>query len=285
MFGVSVAEVRGATVRSKRVTRISIPLALAVLASWFVFVVPATSAVAGGPKATERLSNANPSAATTIHVTSCWTNAQRGDVVELDVQSSSTLSWKTVTHATIDATKGCEVWSRTAGAIGRYPYRTDVRHGRSVLAVSSVTLERTYGTISAEAFFKGEFGCQGGGTVSTGTQTYNYFCSLSAGPKAQSDYVTFPLATTCRSLTLSMVATGNAKGNPADNSTVVVEIQQDNNTQPAIFADNVLENFTYHLDGHAAALNIWDSPGNSDGDVTYFLTSGSSAICSSSTGV
>lgn len=264
---------------------LTIPLAVAVLASMLVLAIPAQSAVVGKPKVTERLSNANPSTATMIHATACWTNAQRGEVVELDVQSTSTLLWKAVAHATIHVAKGCDAWARTSGALGKYPYRVDVRRGSSVVAMSSVTLERTFGTISGASFFKGEFGCQGGGTVSTGSQTYNYFCSLSAGPKSQSDYITFPLATTCRSLTLSMVATGNAKGNPADASTVVVEIQQDNNTQPAIFADNVLESFTYHLDAHAAALNIWDSPGNSDGDAAYFLTSGSTAICSSSTGV
>jgi hypothetical protein len=265
--------------------RITVALALAVLVSLLAFAVPAQSADLGKLRVTERLSNANPSTSTTIHATACWTNARRGEVVELDVQSSATLSWKAVAHATIHAANGCETWARTSGALGKYPYRTDVRRGRSIVGMSSVSLERTFGTISAASFFKGEFGCQGGGTVSTGSQTYDYFCSLSAGPKSQSDYVTFPLATTCRSLTLSMVATGNAKGNPADTSTVVVEIQQDNNTQPAIFTDNELETFTYHLDGHAAALNIWDSPGNSDGDAAYFLTSGSSAICSSSTGV
>jgi hypothetical protein len=271
--------------RKYKVKRITIPLALAVLASMLALAVPAQSATVGKLKVTVRLSNANPSTSTTIHATACWTNAQRGDVVELDVQSPSTLLWKVVDHAPVSAAKGCEVWARTSGTIGKYPYRSDIRHGRSVVGLSPVSLERTFGTISAESFFKGEFGCQGGGMVSTGSQSYSYFCSLSAGPKSQSDFITFPLATTCRSLTLSMVATGNVKGNPADNSTVVVEIQQDNNTQPAIFADNVLENFTYHLDSHAAALNIWDSPGNSDGDAAYFLTSGSTAICSSSTGV
>jgi hypothetical protein len=267
------------------IKRFTIPLVLAVLASSLMLAVPAQSAVTGKVKITERLSNANPLTSTTIHLTACWTSARRGDVVELKVQSSSSLLWRAVTHATINATKGCEVWVRSAGSIGKYPYRVDVRRGPSVVGTSPVTLERTFGTISGASFFKGEFGCQGGGTVSTGTQTYDYFCSLSAGPKAQSDYITFPLATTCRSLTLSMVATGDAKGNPSDKSTVVVEIQQDNNTQPAIFTDNVVENFTYHLDSHAAALNIWDSPGNSDGDVAYFLTTGSTAICSSNSGV
>jgi len=86
-------------------------------------------------------------------------------------------------------------------------------------------------------------------------------------------------------MTLSMTATGNAKGNPADNSSIVVEIQQNNTVQPAIFTDNELESFTYKLNAVGAALNIWDNPGNSDGDAAYFLTNGSTAICSSSTGV
>jgi hypothetical protein len=246
--------------------------------------VPAQSAVARA-KVTEHLSNASPLTSTTIHVSACWSNALRGDAIELDVQSASSLLWKAVAHATIGAPKGCETWTRPTGAIGKYPYRADVRQGRTVVAVSSISLERTFGTISGAAFFKGEFGCQSSGTVSTGTQTYNYFCSLSAGPEAASDYVAFPMPTTCRSLTLRMVATGDPQGNPADKSTMVVEIQQDNMTQPALFVDNALETFTYHLDSHAAALNIWDSPGNSDVAVAYFLTPGSTAICSSSTGV
>lgn len=263
----------------------ALPLASAILLSSLVFALPAQSAVSGPIKVTERLSNAGPMTSTTIHVTVCWVGAPRGDSVELDEQSSSSLLWKTVAHETTSSVKGCAVWTRSSGAIGQYPYRGEVRRGKTVVGTSSVMLERTYGTISAAAFFIGEFGCQDSGSVSTGTQTYNYFCSLSAGPKAQSDYITFPRATTCRSLTLSMVATGNPSGNPSDHSTMVVEIQQDNNVQPAIFTDNQLKSFTYHLNSHAAALNIWDSPGNSDGDDAYFLADGSTAVCSSRTGV
>jgi len=264
---------------------ITLPLVSALLFSSLAFASPAQSAANGSLKVSERLSNVSPSTSTTIHVTVCWVNARRGDSVELDEQSSSSLLWRAVTHAKANAAKGCSAWARPSGAIGQYPYRAEVRQGKSVVGLSAVTLERTYGTISAASFFEGEFGCQGAGTVSTGVQTYNYFCSLSAGPKAQSDYIAFPRATTCRLLTLSMVATGDASGNTADHSTIVVEIQQDNTVQSAIFTDNQLENFTYHLSSHAAALNIWDSPGNSDGDFAYFLASGSTAICSSRTGV
>jgi len=273
-------------VKSKRqLKRNTLHLAVTLLIASLVFAVPAQSAVNGALKVTERLSNASPSTSTTIHLSVCWANAQRGDVVELDEQSSSTLLWKAENHAVITATKGCKVWPRTSGAIGQYPYRAEVRHGKSVLGTSPVSLERTFGTISGASFFVGEFGCEGGGTVSTGSQTYGYFCSLSAGPKAQSDYLTFPRPTTCRSLTLSMIATGDANGNPADHSTMVVEIQQDNTVQAAIFTDNELEKFTYHFSSHAAALNIWDSPGNTDGDFAFFLTNGSTAVCSSRTGV
>jgi hypothetical protein len=260
-------------------------LALVLLTSSLIFAAPAQSAVAGPLKVTERLSSTEPSTSTTIHITACWVNAQRGDVIGLDEQSASTLLWKAVTHKTIATAKGCTVWARSSGVIGNYPYRAEVRQGRSILKVSSVTLERTFGTISAASFFVAEFGCQGSGTVSTGAQSYGYFCSLNAGPQSQSDYVTFPHTTTCRSLTLSMIATGNAKGNPADHAAIVVEVQQDNVVQPAIFTDNELENFTYHLDSHAAALNVWDNQANSDGDAVYFLTSGSTANCSSRTGV
>lgn len=260
-------------------------LALALLIPSLVFAVPALSAVAGPLKVTQRLSNTEPATSTTIHVTACWVNAQHGDVIELDEQSSSTLLWKAVTHKTIDVVKGCAVWARTSGAIGNYPYRAEVRRGHSILKVSSATIERTFGVISAASFFEAEFGCQGSGTVSTGAQTYGYFCKLSAGPQSQSDLITFPRSTTCRSLTLSMISTGNAEGNPADHSTMVVEVQQDSAVQSAIFTDNEFEKFTYHLSTHSAALNIWDNPGNSDGDAVYFLTNGSSATCSSRTGV
>jgi hypothetical protein len=264
--------------------RITIPVAMSVLMSSILFAVPAQSA-AGAPNVTVRMSNANPSASATIHITVCWTNAQKGDAVELDEQSTSTLLWKAVSHETVSTAKGCEPWARSSGAIGNYPYRAEVRAGKKVVGTSAVALERTFGTISAALFFEAEWGCQGGGTVSTGTQSYSYFCSLSAGPKAQSDYLAFTRPSTCRTLTLSMVGTGDAKGNPADNSSIVVEIQQDNLVQPAIFTDNQLENFTYHLTKDSAALNIWDSPGNSDGDYAFFLTKGSTANCSSRTGV
>jgi hypothetical protein len=88
-----------------KVKRITIPLALAVLASTLALAVPAQSATVGKLKVTVRLSNANPSTSTTIHATACWTNAQRGDVVELDVQSPSTLLWKVVDHAPVSAAR------------------------------------------------------------------------------------------------------------------------------------------------------------------------------------
>jgi hypothetical protein len=265
--------------------RVSSVSALVLLVTSAIFATQASIAAAAPLKVTERLSNANPSTSSTLRVTVCWSNAKRGDVVELDEQSPSTLSWRAVDHATIHTGTGCDSWARTSGSIGKYLYRGDVHLGRSVLGMTPVVLERTYGTISAAAFFTAEWGCQGGGSVSTGTQSYAYFCSLNAGPEAQSDYLTFSRPTTCRSLTLSMVATGDVNGNPADHSTMVVEIQQDNLVQPALFVDNTLKSFTYHLDDHAAALNIWDSPGNSDGDAAYFLTNGSTASCSSRAGV
>jgi hypothetical protein len=262
-----------------------VSLACVLVVSLFALTVPAQSAFATSLKVTEQFSNASPAAMATVQVTVCWVGAQRGDTVELDEQSLASLLWKSTSRETISAAKGCKQWARTSGAIGDYPYRAEVRKGRSVLGTSPIMIERTFGTISAASLFNSEFGCQGSGTVASGAQTYSYFCSLSAGPKSQSDYLTFSHPTTCRSLTLSMTATGNAKGNPADNSTVVVEIQQGNDVQPAIFNDNQLENFTYHLNGDSAALNIWDNPGNSDGDAAYFLTNGSTAYCSSSTGI
>src|ERR1700722_17363653 len=122
-----VVEVQGAgAVRMKHeVKRVTISLVMALLMTSLVFTVPAQSAVAPRLRITERLSNASPSTSTTIHATACWFNAQRGDTVELDEQSPSTLLWKTVTHATISTIKGCKVWARPSGAIGQYPYRTE----------------------------------------------------------------------------------------------------------------------------------------------------------------
>jgi hypothetical protein len=269
----------------QKVKRITVPLALALLATLLAFAVTSESAVAASLKVTERLSSSSPSTSTTIHITVCWANARRGDTVELDEQSLSSLLWKAVSHEVIGADKGCQQWTRSSGPIGNYPYRAEVRSGRPVVGTSPVTVERTFGTIPASSLFVSEFGCQGGGTVSSGSKTYPYFCSLSAGPQSQSDYLMFSRPTTCSSMTLSMTATGNAKGNPSDNSTVTVELQQANSVQPAIFVDNQVENFTYRLSANGDALNIWDNPGNSDGDAAYFLTNGSTAYCSSTTGV
>jgi hypothetical protein len=265
--------------------RTSIPIALVLLTSTLFLSTPSLSFASATTKVTLQLSNTNPGTSTTIQVKACWSNAASGDTVNLDEESTSTLSWVAVAKHEISASHGCKVWSRPSGTIGEYPYRAQLRQGHSVLDTSKTRTDRTFGTISAMAFFISEFGCQGGGTVSTGTQSYNYFCTLSAGPKASSNFNMFLHPTTCRSLTLRMIGTDDSKGSPSDTSNLVVEVIQSGSPQPAIFGANDIDTFTYHLNGTMSALNVWATPGNVPGEAVYFLTQGSTAVCSTATGV
>jgi hypothetical protein len=76
----------------RRSNRITVSIALAMIASSLVLAVPAGSAVAGLVKVSERISNPSPLASATIRVSVCWTGAQRGDVVELEKQSLASLA-------------------------------------------------------------------------------------------------------------------------------------------------------------------------------------------------
>jgi hypothetical protein len=263
----------------------TIPIALVLLAGTLVLSIPTHAFASSKAKVTVKLSASSPGISTTIRIKVCWSSAAKGDTVNLDEQSTSSLLWAVVSKDTVPASKGCKVWSRTSGKIGDYPYRADVRLGHSVLDTSAIETDRTFGTISAMQFFTSELGCQGGGTVTAGTASYPYFCTLSAGPQASSDFNMFLHPTTCRSLTLRMTATDNPDGSPTDTSNLVVEVIQGSTSQPAIFGANNVENFTYHLSGKASALNVWASPGNVPGEAVYFLTQGSTAFCSSATGI
>lgn len=265
--------------------RLSKTIGVVMIVSSMLIVPTSLSFASSKPGLTVKLSNSDPSPSTTIQIKVCWSNAVSGDTVSLEEESTTSLSWRVVTKATISTSSGCKEWSRSTGKIGEFPYRGEVRQGSSVVAKSGVETDHTFGTISATTFFMSELGCQGGGTVSTGAQTYQYFCTLSAGSKASSNYDAFLHPTTCRSLTLRMIATDNSKGSPTDTSNVVVEIQQSGQTQPAIFGANDIENFTYHLNGSAGALNVWASAGFTPGEAVYFLTSGSTAVCASASGI
>jgi hypothetical protein len=267
------------------VRRRSVPITLVVLASMVLLSTPTISNASSGAKVTVKLSNSSPRPSTSIQVKVCWSNAAGGDTVDLDEESTATLSWTLISKQQISKSKGCKVWARPSGKIGDFPYRGEVRQGHSLLDTSPIETDRTFGTISAGAFFTSEFGCQGAGTVSSGTQTYDYFCTLSAGPRATSNFNTFLHPTTCRSLTLRMIATDNAKGSPTDKSNLVVEVIQGGSAQPAVFGANDLETFTYHLNGSVSALNVWATPGNVLGEAVYFLTQGSTAVCSTTTGI
>jgi len=257
----------------------TIPIALVLLAGTLVLSTPTHAYASFKAKVTVKLSSSSPGTSTTIQIKVCWSGAASGDTVDLDEQSTSSLLWAVISKDRISAPKACKVWSRTSGKIGQYPYRAEVRQGHSVIDTSAIETDRTFGTISAMAFFTSEFGCQGGGTVSSGGQSYNYFCTLSAAPQSSSDANMFLHPTTCRSLTLRMTATDNPAGSSTDASNLVVEVQQSGLVQPAIFGSNDIENFTYHLNGTVSVLNVWASPGYSLGESVYFLSSGSTAVC------
>jgi hypothetical protein len=271
--------------RKSAMRRTTIPIALVLLAATLVLSTPTHSYASSKPKVTVKLSTSSPGIAKAIQIKVCWSDAARGDTVNLDEESTASLSWVVVSKEEVSTSSGCKVWSRSSGKIGEYPYRAAVRQGHSTLDTSAIETDRTFGTISAMAFFSSEFGCQGGGTVTAGTEAYQYFCELSAGPQATSDYNSFLHPTTCRSLSLRMIATDNPKGSPSDTSNLVVEVVQGGSTQPAIFGANDIENFTYHLSGAVSALNVWATPGNVPGEAVYFLAPGSTAVCSSASGI
>jgi hypothetical protein len=265
--------------------RLTVPIALVLLASSLVLSMPSSSFASSAGKVTVKLSNASPGTSTPIQIKVCWSGAPSGDTVILDEESTASLLWAVVASAKIPSTSGCRVWHRSSGKIGNYPYRAEVRLGHSVLDTSATETERTFGTISAMTFFTSVIGCQGGGSVTSGGQSYSYFCTLSAAPESSSNANSFLHRTSCRSLTLRMTATDNPAGSASDASNDVVEVQQSGLVQPAIFGSNEIENFTYHLNGTVSVLNVWASPGFSTGESVYFLDTGSTAVCSTATGI
>jgi hypothetical protein len=254
-----------------------------------------TSSAAALPAVVVTFSNSAPEQSTSISATVCWSRARSGEVVELDAATGLHHVWRVVGRYTTRTASGCEPWSLSSGAIGSHPFRSDVRlHNRVIVNGPAANL-RTFGTIDAATFFSSEFGCTDSGTVSTGSHTYGYFCDmntgyyLASGPNAW----TFRHSTTCRSITLAMVATDDSHGDVSSFGTETLDVIQ-NSLDPQVvsFGDNQVQTSTFHLDGSAGQIEGWglgDSNHESFSNYlwnnrVFFIANGSTADCSSLSG-
>ena len=263
---------------------------MTVVALLLLFVgSPDVASPAALPKVTVTFSNSAPEQSTPISATVCWSQARRGEVIELDAAAGLHQVWRAIDRYTARTASGCKPWSLNSGGIGSHPFRADVRLRNRVIVNGPSARLQTFGPINAATFFSSEFGCSNGGTVSTGTHTYGYFCSMSVGTSSASspNAWTFQHSTTCRSITLAMVATDDSGGDTSSSGTETVNlIQSSLDPQVVSFGDNQVQTSTFQLDGSTGQIEGWGlSDSNSNNfNAIFFIANGSTADCSSLSG-
>ncbi len=241
------------------------------------------------PQVAGSFSNTTPEKNQKVTATACWSNTSVGEVVELDAGLGTKLKWRPIQRFRVTTPSGCHAWNVSTGTYGLHQFIVRTYAKKKVVAKGRISHFVTYGAVPVGTFFQSIFQCWGLGTVSNGTNVYPEGCNFNTGNySASSPNVTnFASKTTCRSITVNMLATDNFGG---DTNSVGSEyfdlIQATSSPQILNFGDNQVITHTFTLDGSAANVETW---GVGDSNNLYYnrisILSTGSADCSSPSGV
>ena len=278
---MTVGEGRDVRAVSRVITRVAVGC-LAVLG-----LAAAPLGAVSGPTTSFNLSSFAPNAATRVRANLCWSDAPAKAIVALERQLVGSTTWTNVERRPISRRQGCVGASVPVGSMGHYRYRSVIARGARVLRSSAVKDLYAYGVISANALLYAQFGCGNStATVSDGTNSFQYFCQLSAGRTSdQPSEAVFRSNTSCRAVTLRLLGTDNPPGDIGDTSIDSVNLTQSTlSPQPISFNANTPTTVTFRLDGSPATIQTWNNRGDFNESI-YVLSTGSTASCWTASGV
>ena len=207
----------------------------------------------------------------------CFAHAARGWKALLQESEGSAKVWRTISQFVLGSAAGCKTILMSAGGRGVKPFRARLLDGTRVRVQTPVKDLLVYGHVPASTFMSTLFNCSDTGTVDNGSHNYPYVCTFGAGTAQQATG-----RDTCRSLTMNLVSTDNANGDPSSSGTSTGEIDQATlNPQSTSFGDNAVTSWRVNLDKSIVELKYNNTSYYSQ---LYILQAGTWADCLSATG-
>ena len=241
------------------------------------FLFPITSASAANPVARMNFSTSSIEVGQTTSANLCETGGVKGEILSYQEAFGTHSRWVAIFHSKLTKRSQCFTYTYSEKVQGLYQFRLEIlSKGRKV---SLTGLKRLYvfAPISVLELNKTVgMGCTDNGTpLSSGGHLYQTFCSYQYSTTRSGSI------NSCRSMTLSFIATDDSTGTNTQPGSVTLQILQSTlNAQNFNFPDDALTAENIQLDGSQFQLNFSDTNSNA---VLYVVSTGS-ADCYTVTG-
>jgi len=240
-------------------------------------LIPAVNASASVPLASFTFSSRSLEISQSVTANLCASRGSRGDVLSYQEAFGTHRRWSAIYQKKLTRSTQCFSYTYAEKSQGQYQFRLELVSNGRKLSLSGLKRLDVFGPISILQFRNSVgFNCDGSSPVSSGGHLYQTFCSFQAGNSYRSG-----ARSSCRSMTLSLIATDDTSGANPGGGTATLQIQQSTlNAQNLVFADDTLTAETIQLDGSQFQLNFSDTNGNA----YLYLVSTGTADCYTVTG-
>ncbi len=259
--------------------RFIVPVAVAAAA----VLVPMGSASASAASANFGFSNRMVEVNQSLTANLCASSAAKGDVLSYQEAFGTHRRWKAIFQRKLTAANQCVQYGFAERSLGQYQFRLELVARGKKLALTGLKRLDVFGPISILQFQNSVgFGCGGGSNaVSSGGHLYQSFCNYSSSGSFNSGSYRSGSRSSCRSMTLSLIATDDPSGVSPTPGTATLQIQQSTlNPQNFTFADDTLTAENIQLDGSQFQLNFSDTNTNAN----LYVVSTGTADCYTVTG-
>ena len=219
--------------------------------------------------------------------TICWTGAPAGAVLQLDGSRGYGKHPNIIFNTKLSVSTTCQNFELGPSPMGIHHYFAKLFSGFNEIARSNATFIITYRHLAGAGVFaklgltSPFFGCTTYGTPSTvtdGSNTYPSFCSFHLTPTASKATALSPYNTTCRAITLEVLANPTPNGGPSTGGVTVSVIQGGfSNPQTFTVPNNQVTSERLVLNGTRPGIVV--SSTTKATDSLYVLSAGTSMSC------
>jgi hypothetical protein len=261
----------------RTITQFKILSASALLFACSLMAVPQASA--SSPTLKLAFSSARIEIGQSTTATICGHDVKSRSAIALEEAFGTKVVWRQVYLETEPAGSRCVTHDVTETSLGEYSFRLALTLGGHRIVESNPARLYVYGPISIVEFADNVGLNCGTASVSAGGHLYQTFCEIREGNSLTSKSVS-----TCRSMTLDLVASDVDNDGSPDPSTGTFELEQSTlNEQSFTFPDLALTTQTLALDASKFEITFTDTSPHPYYDSVYFVDLGT-ADCYTPTG-
>lgn len=213
----------------------------------------------------------------------CASNGAKGDVVSYQEAFGTHRRWKAIFQRRMSTSNQCFQYGFAEKSLGQYQFRLELLSRGKKIALTGLKRLDVFGPIPLLQLQNSVgFGCGGGSNaVSSGGHLYQSFCNYQSSNSFSSGSYRSGSRSSCRSMTLSLIATDDTSGVSPNAGTATLQIQQSTlNPQNFTFADDTLTAEKIQLDGSQFQLDFSDTNTNAN----LYVVSTGTADCYTLTG-